>query len=70
MDEQCDVVWHIPHGVEPISLFHTTSFYVDRDSIDLMGGPDGKQFTFEVSVSHVPILCALGILGALEIHCP
>lgn len=48
MDEQCDVVWHLPHGVEPISLFQTTSFYIDRDSIDFMGGPDGKQFTFEV----------------------
>lgn len=45
-DEQCDVTWYIPKGVEPIPLYHTTSFNIEREIMDLIGGEDGKTFRF------------------------
>ncbi len=48
-DDQCDITWYIPKTVDPITLFFTTSFNIERDSMDLIGGEDGKTFRFLVS---------------------
>ena len=48
-DDQCDVTWHLPEGMERIPLFMTTSFGIDKDTIDMLGGEDGKTFRFVVS---------------------
>ena len=48
LDDQCEVVWCLPRGVDPLPLFLTSSFAVDKDEIGFIGGPDGKTFTFEV----------------------
>lgn len=48
-DEQCDITWVVPQGVELIPLFLTTSFNIERDLMDLIGGEDGKTFRFLVS---------------------
>ena len=47
-DDQCDVAWSLPKGVEPIPLFQTTSFNIDGDSLDLIGGVHGRTFHFQV----------------------
>lgn len=49
-DDQCDITWYIPKGVEPLPLFQTTSFNIERESLDLIGGEDGKTFRFLVSI--------------------
>ena len=49
-DDQCDVVWTLPKGVEPIPLFQTTSFNIDGDSLDLIGGVHGRTFHFQVMI--------------------
>jgi len=35
--------------MERIPLFMTTSFGIDKDTIDMIGGEDGRTFRFEVS---------------------
>ena len=47
-DDQCDITWSLPKGMEPIPLFLATSFSVDEDSIDMIGGEDGRTFRFLV----------------------
>ena len=47
-DDQCDVIWSLPKGVEPIPLFQTTSYNIDGDSLDLIGGVHGRTFHFQV----------------------
>ena len=47
-DDQCDVLWSLPKYVEPIPLFQTTSFNIDGDSLDLIGGVQGRTFHFQV----------------------
>ena len=48
LDDQCEVTWIIPTGVEPNPLLQTTGFLIDQGHIDIVGGPDGKEFSFEV----------------------
>lgn len=48
LDDQSEVVWCLPRGVDPLPLFLTSSFAIDKDEIGFIGGPDGKMFTFEV----------------------
>ena len=48
-DDQCDVIWMLPKGVETIPLFQTTSFNIDGESLDLIGGVQGRTFHFQVS---------------------
>ena len=48
-DDQCDITWFLPEGVESLPLFQTTSFNIERDSVDLIGGEDGRTFRFLVS---------------------
>lgn len=57
-DDQCDVVWTLPDGVEPIPLFQTTSFNIDSDCLDLIGGVHGRTFHFQVLKSQLKHLCA------------
>ena len=64
-DEQCDITWYIPKGVESIPLFQTTSFNIERDSMDLIGGEDGKTFRFLVSYEGVSRGYNLEVLGRL-----
>ena len=47
-DDQCDITWYVPKGVDPIPLFQTTSFNIERELMDLIGGEDGKTFKFLV----------------------
>lgn len=47
-DDQCDVLWTLPKGVEPIPLFQTTSYNIDGDCLDLIGGVHGRTFHFQV----------------------
>lgn len=47
-DDQCDVVWTLPEGVDTIPLFQTTSFNIDGESLDLIGGVQGRTFHFQV----------------------
>lgn len=50
LDDQCDITWVVPAGVQPNPLLETTSFAVDRGDIDLIGGPGGKEFRFLVQL--------------------
>ena len=47
-DDQCDVMWTLPEGVETIPLFQTTSFNIDGECLDLIGGIQGRTFHFQV----------------------
>ena len=47
-DDQCDVIWTLPEGVETIPLFQTTSFNIDGECLDLIGGVQGRTFHFQV----------------------
>ena len=47
-DDQCDVTWTLPEGVETIPLFQTTSFNIDGECLDLIGGVQGRTFHFQV----------------------
>ena len=49
-DDQCDVTWEVPSGVEPILLYQTTSYNIEKDSLDLIGGSDGRTFNFCVGL--------------------
>ena len=63
LDEQYEVTWHVPaKGVEPLPIFQTSSFTVDRERqlIELMGGPDGQSFAFDISHQEGDLL----LLGA------
>ena len=48
LDDQCDVVWHVPAEVDCIPLLQTTSFFIESDQIDLLGAPEGKSFSFDI----------------------
>ena len=48
LDDQSEVMWCLPRGMDPLPLFLTSSFAIDKDEIGFIGGPDGKMFTFEV----------------------
>ena len=50
MDDQCDITWVVPKGVEPTPLFQTSSFFVEKDTIDFIG-EQYRVFTFDVHVS-------------------
>ena len=47
-DDQCDVIWTLPEGVDMIPLFQTTSFNIDGECLDLIGGVQGRTFHFQV----------------------
>ena len=49
MDDQCDITWVVPKGVEPTPLFQTSSFFMEKDTIDFIG-EQYKVFTFSVEV--------------------
>ena len=51
-DDQCDVTWTLPEGVETIPLFQTTSFNIDGECLDLIGGVQGRTFHFQVRESY------------------
>lgn len=61
LDEQYDLVWHLPAGAQRIPLFQTTSFDVTQYEIELMGGWDGRSFLFEVCMLCVDV-CGLHII--------
>lgn len=51
LDEQCEVAWHLPaEGVEPLPIFQTSSFMVDKERqvIELLGTADGQSFSFDI----------------------
>jgi hypothetical protein len=50
-DEQFDVNWDIPNSIEAdaIPLFKTCAFDVEKSDFTLLGGSDGRSYTFEYS---------------------
>lgn len=59
LDEQYDLTWHLPHGMERNSLFHANAYDVDRSEIELMGAADGQSYIFRFNVidDTVELIC-------------
>ncbi len=49
LDDGCDITWTLPSTVEMDPLFCTTNFSIDKKTLELFGGQDGKKFSFDVS---------------------
>lgn len=49
MDDQCDITWVVPKGVEPIPLFQTSTFFAEKDTIHFVG-EQCEHFTFDIQV--------------------
>ena len=49
----------VPKGVEPIPLFQTSSFFVEKDTIDFVG-EQYEHFTFDV---HMKVRACISVLS-------